>query len=55
MFQLSLIFSHLLVKLFDSGLQTRNPMHILILPPMVSGVEGVNVLLLMYERSSFDV
>ena len=50
-FQLSLIFSNLMVKLFDLGLQTLNRMHVLILPLMASGVEGLNVLFLMYCKS----
>ena len=47
MFQLSHIFSHLLVKLFDFGLQILTPMHDLILLLMDFGVEGLSVLFLM--------
>ena len=49
MIQLSLIFSHLLVKFFDLGLQTLTPMYVLIFLLMASGVEGLNVLFLMLE------
>ena len=44
MFQLSLIFSHLLVKLFDFGLQIVTPMQDLILLLMAFRAEGLSLL-----------
>ena len=52
MFQLSLIFSHFLVRHFILELQTLNLMLDLILLLMVSGVEDLSIPSLMLESST---
>ena len=52
MFQLRLIFSHYLVKLFILRLQTLTPMLDLTLLLMASEVEDLSILSLMLESST---